>query len=75
MEFAGFNAHVLNRRQNGNLLELQLGNEYRKDELLTTFSLLENDNLLNIPSDYQNRTDNEVNDHYLKSKYHYKIKE
>lgn len=74
MQFAGINAHLLDRKQNGNLLELQLGNEYRNDELSTAFSLLENEIVLEQPNGYQNETNYHVNDLYFKSKYRLKIK-
>ncbi len=73
MKFAGINAHLLDRKANGNLLELQLGNEFRKDKLVTTFSLLKDNFILENPSDYQNKTTYQVNDFYLKSKYRLKI--
>lgn len=69
MQFVGINAHLLNRRENGHLLELQLGNEYRKDNLSTVFSLLENETVLEQPNGYQNQTNYHVNNLYLKSKY------
>ncbi len=73
MQFLGFNAHLLDRKENGNLLELQIGNEYRKDQLNTTFSLLQDDTVLSTPEDYQNQTIYTVNDVYLKSKYRYQL--
>lgn len=73
MQFAGFNAHLLNRMANDHLLELQLGNEYRKDNLKTALSLLEDDTVLNTPSGYQNQSIYQVNDLYFKSKYRFKI--
>lgn len=73
MLFAGINAHLLDRKENGNLLELQLGNEYRKDILSTTFSLLENNTVLEQPIGYQNRTKYVVYDLYFKSKYRLKF--
>lgn len=75
MQFAGMNAHLLDRKTNGNLFELQLGNEYRKDKLTTKFSLLEDDLVLDNPNGYQNETNYQVNDLYLKSKYRLKIKD
>lgn len=75
MQFAGINVHLLDRKENGNLLELQLGNEYRRDELSTTFSLLEDESLLVQPNDYQNETNYQVNDLYFKSKYRLKFKD
>ena len=74
MQFTGINAHLLDRKENGHLLELQLGNEFRKDKLSTTFSLLEDDTVLEQPNGYQNQTNYQVNDLYLKSKYRLKIK-
>src|SRR5699024_6575213 len=56
MQFAGVNAHLLDRKENGHLFELQLGNEYRKDKLLTTFSLMEDETLMEQPTGYQNQT-------------------
>lgn len=75
MQFAGVNAHLLDRKANGHLLELQLGNEYRKDILSSTFSLLENNSVLEQPNGYQNETNYQVNDLYLKSKYRLKLKD
>lgn len=75
MQFAGVNAHLLDRKDNGHLLELQFGNEYRKDELITNFSLFENQTLINEPNGYQNQTNYAVNDLYFKSKYRLKLKD
>jgi len=75
MQFTGVNAHLLDRKDNGHLLELQLGNEFRKDKLQSTFSLLENNTVLEQPNGYQNETNYHVNDLYLKSKYRLKIKD
>jgi len=75
MQFAGFEAHLLDRKTNGNLLELQFGNEFRKDKLNTTFILLENSTILETPNDFQNNTTYQTNDLYLKSKYRYKLKD
>lgn len=73
MQFAGVNAHLLDRKENGHLLELQIGNEYRKDKLATIFRLLEDNTVLENPNGFQNRTNYQVNDLYLKSKYRLKI--
>lgn len=75
MTFAGINAHLLDRRDKENLLELQVGNEYREDKLITTFSLLEDSSIINQPEGYQNQTIYQVNDLYFKSKYLFKIKD
>lgn len=73
MQFAGFNAHLMDRKDSGNLLELQLGNEYRKDRLISELSLLENETIASRPIGYQNHTEYQVNDLYLRGKYRYKM--
>lgn len=74
MHYAGVNAHVLDRKKNGDLLEWQFGNEFREDRLQTVFDVLYNETLLERPSDYQNNTVYSVNDTYLKGRYRYKMK-
>jgi hypothetical protein len=73
MQFAGFEAHLLDRKTNGDLLELQFGNQFRKDKLNTTFTLFENSIALENPTNFQNNTPYQTNDLYLKTKYRYKI--
>jgi len=73
MQFAGFNAHLLDRKKNGNLLELQFGNEYRQDKLNTTFSLYEDTTLIEIPNGYQNNAKYQSNNLHLKTKYRIKM--
>jgi hypothetical protein len=73
IQFAGINVHLMSRKQNDDLLEIQLGNEYKKDKLATIFSLLEEEAILSEPRDYQNQTIYQVNDLYLKGKYRYKL--
>ncbi len=73
MQFTGINAHLLDRKENGHLLEIQLGNEFRKDKLATTFSILEDDLVLEQPNNYKNQTSYQVNNLYFKSKYRLKI--
>lgn len=73
MEFTGINAHFLDRKTSGDLIELEIGNDYRKDKLGTTFSLLEDNSVLEQPDGFQNQTTYRVNDLYLQSKYRLKI--
>ena len=73
MQFAGFEAHLLDRKENGNLLELQFGNQFRLDKLKTSFFLKENNTITETPTDYQNNAKYSVNDLYLKTKYRFKI--
>lgn len=73
MQYLGLNAHFLDRRKNENLLEAQVGNEYREDLLNTVFQLLENDTTLNLPLGYQNQINYQTNDLYFKGKYNIKL--
>ncbi len=73
MQFVGVNAHILDRKSNGHLLELQLGNQFREDKLNTSFTLLEDNVSLHQPIEYQNQTKYQVNDLYFKSKYRIKL--
>ncbi len=75
MQFAGIEAHLLDRKTNGDLLELQFGNEFRKDKLNTTFTLFENSIILETPNGFQNNIAYQTNDLYFKTKYRYKIKD
>lgn len=68
--YGGFNAHYLDRKKNGDLLELSLGNEYRRDQLDNVFRFRESGTSNSTtPPDYQNRTRYGVNDLYFKTKY------
>lgn len=73
LHFAGFEAHLLDRKQNGNLLELKFGNQYRKDNLWSTLFLKENNAVIETPTAYQNNTIYASNDLYFNSKYRLKI--
>lgn len=73
MQYAGFSAHLLDRKTSGNLLELEFGNEFRKDQLKTSFVILEDNTVLDLPVDYQNTTTYTVNDLFLKSEYRYQL--
>ena len=71
MTFAGFEAHLLDRKKNKNLLEVKLGNAYRNDDLRSEFDLLEGDILLDRPENYQNNLAYAVNDLYANSQYQF----
>ncbi len=75
MQFAGFEAHLLDRKENGNLLEIQFGNQYRKDNLLSSLVLKENATVLETPTEYQNNTTYFSNDLYINTKYSVKLKD
>lgn len=71
--FFGFNAHLLKRRQSGNLFELQLGNAHRQDRFTSSFSIFEGADLLESPEGFQNDLNYRVNDLYLKGKYRWAL--
>lgn len=71
--YFGLNAHLLNKVNGGDLWDIQLGNEYRKNGLDTQFSVFQGDSLVVSPNEFQNQTQYAVNDLYLKSKYIFEI--
>ncbi len=75
MQFAGFEAHLMNRKNNGNLVELKFGNQFRRDALFSALSLKENSAVIELPTAYQNNTIYSSNNLYFKLKYRYKIKD
>ena len=74
MQFAGIEAHLLDKKKNGDLLELKFGNQLRIDNLNTRFELLQNETNLALPNGYQNNLTYSTNDLYLSAKYHFKLK-
>jgi hypothetical protein len=74
MQFAGVEAHLLDKKKNGDLLELKIGNQLRIDELNTRFELLQDENNISFPNGYQNDLINTTNDLYLSAKYRFKLK-
>lgn len=74
MQFAGIEAHLLDKKRNGDLLELKIGNQLRIDELKTQFELLQNENNLDFPNGYQNNLTYITNDLYLSAKYRFILK-
>ncbi|WP_438965900.1 carboxypeptidase-like regulatory domain-containing protein [Flavobacterium sp.] len=74
MQFAGFEGHLLDKKENGDLLELKIGNQLRIDNLDTRFELLQNENNLAFQNGYQNNLTYSTNDMYLSAKYRFKLK-
>ena len=75
MQFAGFEAHLLDRKVNGSLLELKIGNQFREDVLNTAFALKDQNTVLTVPLNYQNKLNYRVNDLYINTKYRLKLKQ
>ncbi len=74
MQFAGLEAHLMDKKANGNLLQVKIGNQYRTDNLFSTLTLLEDKNIIKEPSGYRNNLIYATNDFYLNTKYRLKIK-
>lgn len=75
MQFAGVEAHLLDKKQNGDLMEIKFANQLRIDGLNTRFELLNNENSLSMPNGYQNEITYTTNDLYLSAKYRFKLKD
>ena len=73
MEFFGFEGFLIDRKKNGNLLEIQLGNQYRKDSLLSQFEIKKGNDILEKPLNYNNNLLYLTNDVYVKAKYLFKL--
>lgn len=73
-KFLGFEAHLLDRKKNGNLLELKMGNALRKDDFYSTLALRNDETVLDQPVGFQNNVRYAINDLYFKTKYLIKLK-
>jgi hypothetical protein len=72
MQFGGIDLHLLDRKKNENLLEVNAGFKFRQD-ILNTALFFENNNTSTIASqDYMNQAQYNTSDLYFKSKYLYK---
>jgi hypothetical protein len=74
MQFAGLEAHMLDKKKNGDLFEIKIGNQLRIDDLNTRFELFQDENNLAFPNGYQNNLTYTTNDLYLSAKYRFKLK-
>ncbi|GEM53969.1 hypothetical protein B0A58_03760 [Flavobacterium branchiophilum NBRC 15030 = ATCC 35035] len=74
MQFAGLEAHLLNKKSNGDLFEIKMGYQLRIDALNTRFELLQNAINLALPNEYQNNLTYTTNDMYLSVKNRFKFK-
>jgi len=70
MQFGGFAAHLMDKKTNGNLLEIKFGNQFRKDVLHSDFKLMNEKIIIDEPPLYRNNLTYSTNDIYLNSKYH-----
>lgn len=71
MQFFGLESHLLDKKENRNLLELKTGYQNRHDNLNSTLEFSENDIITNAPENYSNRVKYTLTDIYFKSRYNY----
>lgn len=74
MQFAGFEAHLLDKKKNGDLFDIKIGNQLRIDNLNTRFELLQDQNSIAFPDGFQNDLRYTTNDLYVSAKYLFKLK-
>jgi hypothetical protein len=74
MSFLGVEAQLLDRKENGNLFEIQIGNQLREDFLLSSLILKEGTDILDTPNNYRNNLNYLSNDLYFKTKFLLKLK-
>lgn len=73
MQFAGVEGHLLDKRENGDLLELKVGSQFRLDHINTRFDLVDNQINLSAPIGFQNSLKYSTNDWYASIKYRFKL--
>jgi len=72
VQYGGFEAHFLDRKTSGNLFEIQLGNQFKRDFVNSKLSIKEDHTTLETPLVFQNKMVYTVNDSYIKGKILYK---
>lgn len=72
MEFSGFDAQFLTRYR-ANLIQVNIGNQYRSDDLDTQFLINQNKSTIAMPAQYQNKTTYDVDDIYLQASYKFTL--
>ena len=73
-QFGAIDGHLLDRKKNDNLLEIQAGFKFRHDILNTSLFFKTNNTSSIASQDYQNQVQYNSSDFYFKSKYLYKKK-
>jgi hypothetical protein len=74
MQFAGIEAQLLDKKKNGNLLEIKFGNQLRTDNLDSYFETLDsNKNSTRYSNGYSNNLTYTTNDLYLLAKNRFKF--
>lgn len=73
MQFVGLEAHLLDKKEKGSLLELKIKDQLRIDDLQSRFELLDGSNSISAPQGYQNNMVYTSNDLSLSGKYSLKL--
>lgn len=74
MQYVGGEFHYLNRLENKDLLEIQVGTTYRIDNFQSSFFVEDTVDGVLTPTEYQNDLDYATTDFYSIAKYHLKLK-
>ena len=70
LNYGALAGHYLNRKKNKDLFELTIGNEFKSQNLNSSFSILSNSSEQEAqPSDFQNKFTYLTNDSYVSAKY------
>lgn len=73
MQFVGLEAHLLDKKEKGSLLELKIKDQLRIDDLQSRFELLDGSNSISAPQGYQNNMVYTSNDLSFSGKYSLKL--
>lgn len=73
MQFAGIEGHLLDKKENGDLLELKGGSQFRLDHLNSRFELVDSQSSAMNPNGYQNNLKYGTTDLYASVKYRFKF--
>ncbi|GGF19048.1 TonB-dependent receptor [Flavobacterium limi] len=71
MQFSGFEAHLLAKKEKGNLLDMRIGIQNRLDVLNSKLEFADDENVINAPEGYNNKVKYNSGDTYFKTKYNH----
>ena len=73
LTYFGFEAYFISKFDGGHIFEIRLGDQYRKSNLFSDFSLNSNTQLLYQPIDFKNDLTYTNNEFFLRPKFKYKL--
>ncbi|TPN87911.1 carboxypeptidase-like regulatory domain-containing protein [Aquimarina algicola] len=71
--YAGFKAHILDRKKNKDILDFSIGYEFREDKLFSDFFLKDDENILSSPSAFKNTSVYKTHNLFAQGGYRKKI--